>query len=110
MMASVSLGEMRDLVTVEVPTDVMDDTGATTRIFTVFRQIWCRIKPVKPSARFEADRKAGVVSHTLYFRSDPSFSADWRLRLGARVFQVLSFDADDDRNGFTRAYCEETVS
>ena len=109
MRAPTLLGSMRHLITVEVPQDLIDASGATHRSFSVYGQAWCHIKPMSLSARFEADRKSGVVTHMFTFRSIAAFSADWRFRLNARVFQVLAFDDGDEHKGFTRAACEEVT-
>ena len=109
MTPPVFIGTMRHLVTAEAPVDVVDDAGATLRSFSVHSQVWCHIRPMKQSLRFEADQRSGVLSHMLIFRSIPSFGADWRLRLGAREFRVLSFEDGDVCKGFTRAFCEEVT-
>ena len=109
MRGATLLGSMRHLVTVEVPQDTIDASGASHRSFYVFGQAWCHIQPVSLLSRFEADRKSGVVTHMITFRSIAAFSADWRFRLNARVFQVLAFDDGDENKGFTRASCEEVT-
>ena len=102
----VSIGTMRHLMSAEAPVDVTDATGATIRSYSAVTQVWANIRPMRQAQRFEADQRSGVLSHMLVFRSIPGFGADWRLRLGARLFQVISFDDGDDCKGFTRAYCE----
>ena len=107
MKQTVFIGSMRHLVSAEAPVDVTDATGATIRSYSVYGQVWANIRPMRQAQRFEAGQRSGVLSHVLVFRSIPGFGADWRLRLGARLFQVISFDDGDDCKGFTRAYCEE---
>ncbi len=107
MTTPVFIGARRHLVTVEAPIEVTDETGATIRTFSPLAQVWCNIRPVRQTTRFEAGKRDGVLSHVLIFRSIPSFGADWRLRLGPRLFQVLAFDDGDARKGMTRASCEE---
>ena len=109
MSTPVFIGAMRHLISVEAPADVMDGTGATIRSYSAVTQVWANIRPMRRAQRFEADQRSGVLSHMLVFRSIPGFGADWRLRLGARLFQVISFDDGDDCKGFTRAYCEEAT-
>jgi len=109
MKTPVFIGTMRHLATAEAPVDVADDAGAVSRSFSAYAQVWCHIRPMKQTTRFEADRKTGVATHMLIFRSIPSFGADWRFRLGGRLFQVLAFDDGDERQGFTRAFCEEVT-
>ena len=107
MSARPDIGRMTALVTVEAPQDVMDAGGATRRSFGVHGQVWAQIRPARASMRFEAGRPSGVVSHMLAFRSIAGFSCDWRLRLGARLFLVDSFEDGDEAPGFTRAFCQE---
>ena len=109
MRPPIFIGTMRHLVTAEAPVDVTDDAGATIRSYSAYGQVWCHVRPMKQAARFEADQRSGVMSHMLIFRSIPGFGADWRLRLGARLFRVLAFEDGDGSKGFMRAYCEETT-
>lgn len=107
MSARPDIGRMNALATFESPVDVMDAGGATLRSFSLYGQVWAQIRPLRLFSRVEAGRLAGVVTHIITFRSISGFSCDWRLRLGERLFLVVSFDDGDEISGFTRALCQE---
>ena len=100
-------GALRTRLVLEAPQDLADDIGGTTRSFVPVTSVWAAIEPLSAARVWQAQQAEQEISHriTLIYRAD--FTADMRLRLGARIFEIRSaYDLDETRR-FSSLDCWE---
>jgi head-tail adaptor len=107
MSGAVFTGQLRRRVTLLMPVSTIDNSGFQSRIYTNGPQIWAHIRTVQMAGRYGADRQEGLVTHHITFRSLSPFGAGYRFVLGARIFEVVSFQDCEGLPCFMRAYCQE---
>ncbi len=109
MSARLPIGARRYFVTLLAPVATPDDNGGATIAFTPQAAFWARLSPRSQAMIYRNDEQGRSVTHDIFFRTRPGLSAAMQLSLGARVFQILSFDAFDEKGVTTRAQCEEVT-
>ncbi len=107
MSARLPVGSRRHCVTILAPTDTPDDEGGLVRTYAPVGTLWARIVPRSQAMILRADQQQRAVTHEIFFRAWPGLTAEMRLTLGARVFEILSFEDFDETGATTRALCEE---
>ena len=107
MSARLPIGARRWLLTLEAPIDTPDDNGGVARTYAPLATLRAQIIPMTDALIYRADQQQRLVTHDIRFRAWPGLTAAMRLTLGARVFQILSFEDYDDKGATTRALCEE---
>ena len=100
-------GQLRRRLTLQIPSVTSDTFGFQIRSYVNGQQLWAHIRTLRLSSRYGADRPEGVVTHHITFRALSAFGAGFRFVLGARVFEVLSFETCEGLPLFMRAYCQE---
>ena len=107
MSGAVFVGQLRRRATVQIPAMTMDEAGCESRVYGDGPQVWAHIRTLRLSARYGPDRPEGVVTHYVTFRAMAPFQAGYRLAVGGRLFEVLSFEICEGLPVFMRAYCQE---
>jgi SPP1 family predicted phage head-tail adaptor len=101
------VGGLRHYVTLEAPVDTPDDNGGVSRTFVATATFWARIAPKSSAMIDRADQQQQLVTHDITFRAWPGLTGAMRLRLGTRLFQILSIVDADEKATTLRASCEE---
>ena len=107
MSGALLAGQLRRRVTLQSPTMITDSSGVQFRSYANGQQVWAHIRTLRLSSTYGPDRQEGVVTHHITFRAIAACGAGYRFVLGARVFEVLSFETCDGVAVFMRAYCQE---
>ena len=107
MSGALLAGHLRRRVVLQSPTTTSDGSGVQSRSYGNSQQVWAHIRTLRLSSTYGPDRQEGVVTHHITFRAIAACGAGYRFVLGARVFEVLSFETCDGVPGFMRAYCQE---
>lgn len=110
MNAKVSVGARRRLMTLVAPLTVADDNGGVVTTFAPVATLWARIAPRTQAMIFRNDEQGRNVTHDIYMRRRDGLTADMRLLLGSRAFQILSFDFADEKGVYLQALCEEVTA
>ncbi len=100
-------GALRTRLVLEAPQDVADDIGGVARSFVPITSVWGAIEPLSAARVWQAQQVEQEISHriTLMYRAD--VTADMRLRLGSRVFEIrAAYDLDETRR-FSSLDCWE---
>ena len=101
------IGALRARLTLEAPTDVMDDNGGFTRTFSTLATVWGEITPTRGWSSFDANQSEEVLTHRIRIRWCSDVSARNRLRLGARIFTIRKVLDEGENRRFLRLDCEE---
>ena len=107
MSGALLAGQLRRRLTLQSPTTMTDGSGVQSRSYGNGQQVWAHIRTLRMSSTYGPGRQEGVVTHHITFRALAAFGAGYRFLLGARVFEVLSFETCDGVPLFMRAYCQE---
>ena len=107
MSGALLAGQLRRRLTLQSPTTMTDGSGVQSRSYGNGQQVWAHIRTLRMSSTYGPGRQEGVVTHHITFRALAAFGAGYRFVLGARVFEVLSFEICDGVPVFMRAYCQE---
>ena len=107
MSGALYVGQLRRRLSLQVPSETVDDTGFRSRVYGNGPQVWAHIRTLRLSARYGPDRPEGVVTHHITFRAIAGFQAGYRFELGGRVFEALSFETCEGLPAFMRAFCQE---
>lgn len=109
MSARLPAGSRRRLMTLAAPQAAADDNGGVTMTFQPVATLWARLVPRSQAMIFRNDEQGRNVTHDIYFRRRDGLTADMRLLLGSRVFQILSFEFADEKGVALQALCEEVT-
>jgi head-tail adaptor len=107
MMTRPSIGSRRWLFTLEAPSDTPDDFGGVSRLFAAVATVRGRLTDIAVAPSFRNDQQGQNITHEIAFRARDGLSAQMRLRLGARLFQIVGLQAIDEKGFFVKALCEE---
>ena len=98
---------MRQRLGIERPVRSADGGGGAVETWETVAEVWGAVIPVTGGERVEADAVTGGVTHEIWLRYRTEVSADMRLRLGSRLFEVRAVIDVEERRRFLRCLCEE---
>jgi len=105
-----SIGHLRDRMTLEAPDEMPDGAGGVTRNWSALAQIWAALEPLGGGDGVVADKRVARLTHRVVMRMRRDVSLNHRLRLGARSFTIRSVrDAAEDGR-FVECLVEEERS
>jgi SPP1 family predicted phage head-tail adaptor len=105
-----NIGRFRQRLSLEAPVETPDGAGGVSRSWVVLSPLWGELRPVSLSDVFDHDRLNGQVSHRITVRSRIDLTTKHRLKLGTRVFRILSHRTLDAYGRFTEILAEELLS
>jgi SPP1 family predicted phage head-tail adaptor len=101
------IGGLRHKAIIEQPLDEPDEAGGFARTWQSVAEVWCNVESLRGSAEFIASSEQHLVDHRIHIRWRPDMDSSKRLRIGTRVFSVISaFDADNARR-YMVCHCRE---
>jgi len=105
------LGAMRRRVELQQEARTPDGGGGFTVSWTTVATVWAEITPLAGRERIEAMRLQGELTHRIVIRHRRDLAPDhqWRLRLGARTFNVRAVINQGERDRFLELLCREAV-
>ena len=101
------LGGFRQRLAAEAPVDARDAAGGAQRSFVAQFDLWARIEPISALPQFLASRDEATMTHRITIRAGLAVGPGWRLRKGARIFEILAAPQDDAGSGFVACRCRE---
>ena len=108
--AGPTIGARRTRLVIEAAIDTPDDTGGATRSYATVTVVWAQVETLRGALGFAGDQQQAVVTHRVTLPWQDGFSSGYRLRAGARVFSILTWQAVDERRAFIACECEELTS
>ena len=106
-MKAPSLGAMRHRLTIESPVDTPDGFGGLIRSFVARANISAAMEQVKMDQRAVSFGETVEITHLVHLRASANVAAGWRLRKGARRFEIMAVLPDDRASGFILCHCRE---
>jgi SPP1 family predicted phage head-tail adaptor len=104
-MKAPSLGAMRHRLTIESPNESADGFGGLIRTFVEHATVFAAMEHVKMVQRSEAFGETVEITHSMRLRRNADVAAGWRLRKGARCFEIIAVLPDDQASGFILCHC-----
>lgn len=108
-----NVGAMRQFVWVQVPVQTRAPDGQVSTGFVDQYPRYGEIRSLSGAELVRAQQVQATVTHRVTVRSDTltrQLQPAARLRLGARLFNVLWVDPVDGKNREVRVYCTEEVT
>jgi SPP1 family predicted phage head-tail adaptor len=101
------IGGLRRKVIIEQPVDEPDDAGGFTRTWQPVDEVWCHVESLPGSEVFYGSSEQRLIDHRIRIRWRPDMDSSRRLRLGTKIFSIISaFDADNARR-YMICHCRE---
>jgi head-tail adaptor len=91
------LGNMRNLATIEQNTPSQDTIGGTVDSWSTFSTWWCELSHVKGGEAFRGRAVHAAADSLAVGRYLPGVTAQMRVVLGSRTFEILGLDDVDNR-------------
>ncbi len=102
---------LRDLVTIQTPTDAVDSIGGQTVSWSTHASVYAQVKNIfKASAggeRFFRQMLVDKASHVVKIRYLSTVTPSMRVLFGSRTFQIRGVDHEEQNSRWTYLYCEE---
>lgn len=102
-------GRLRHKVTLELPGTATESRfGApSTGGWSEWRTVWARIVPLNGTERFQAQQMFDKVDHRIETRWVPGVTADMRVGMGQRVFEIEAALNVDELDRELHLMCHE---
>ncbi len=102
MNSGATIGDLRQRVTLEAPSDSADDAGGFARGFIPLATLWARVSAQQGDAAFVEERREQTVTHLVTIRWRADVTNDMRFTMGATVLTILAaYDSDGARRFLT---------
>ncbi|MEO0618818.1 MAG: phage head closure protein [Pseudomonadota bacterium] len=102
-----ALGELRHRLTLEMRNVESDDAGGEIVTWIGGATVWGEVTPLSGVEFLRQDRLASTLTHRVRLRYRDDVSAAVRLRLGGRIFEILSVRDVEERHRWLECLCEE---
>lgn len=102
------IGQMRDRVVIQRPTNVPDEFGGWAQVWTTFATVWAR---VETTGGTEADLANGITAtlqSRVTIRTLPGLLPTYRVKFGTRFLSINAILNDEART-YSALLCVETV-
>jgi SPP1 family predicted phage head-tail adaptor len=103
----VSAGNLRHLVTLEIPSATPDGAGGQSMVWQTLVQVWAEITPLAAEEITSADQVEARATHRIRIRWRSDVTAAMRVRLGARLFAIRGVTDQGERGRYLVLLCEE---
>jgi len=101
------IGGLRHKAILEQPVDEPDDAGGFVRTWQAIDDVWCHVESLRGTEEFDASSEQRLIDHRIRIRWRPDMDSSKRLRLGTRIFSIISaLDADNSRR-YMICHCRE---
>ena len=103
------IGQMRERVILQSPTNTLDEIGASTVTLTPLATVWARVTPVDLKERDESGRQAafGAYQVVIRYRNDIAYTLQvtWR----GRLMNISEVKNTDERRQFITLLCRDAL-
>ncbi len=106
-MSGSGIGAFRRRLVAEEPVDVANASGSVARNFVARFSLWGNLERLNTQAQFVAGRDEAAMTFRIHLRANAALKAGWRLRLGARCFDILAIEPDETACGRITCRCLE---
>ncbi len=103
-------GVLRKRVTLQAESRTDDGAGGYALSWTDVATVWAEIAPLGGREAFAAHRLEARVTHRVRLRYREGITADMRLVMGSRVFNIRAVLNEGERNRWLDLLAEEGVA
>jgi len=104
------IGKLRDLVTIETPSDAVDGIGGQSVSWSTHSQVYADIKAISARELFFAQKLEGNTTHRIRIRYLSTVTVSMRIQFGSRTFQIRGVVHEEQDSRWTDLLCEEGVA
>lgn len=108
-MTAKRLAAMRERVTLEEAVAVADGGGGSMVSWVAVAEVWAAIRPRTGSEVVDAGGIGGRVTHEVTIRYRDGVTAQRRLRMGSRIFDIKAVIDEGEAHRFLTCLVEERV-
>ena len=113
MIPSLKAGDLNKRLTIQKDTaTTQDGTGDIPPNWTEFCQRWAKVAQLSGTEQWRAQQVFPTSTHLIEMRWDKKandITAEFRFKLGAKVFNILAVDNVDEANAVLRFTCMQAV-
>lgn len=107
---TISIGELKQRVTLQYRTRVQDSSGSWTDTWTDWKtNVPARIRPISGREYYVSSKPQSTVSHEIAIRYLAGVKPAYRISWGSRTFDIDAVINIGEENRFLILNCEETV-
>ena len=100
------IGKMRYRVTIQYPSDGVDDYGNAIDSWENLTTVWADIQPVSGREYLTASQATSETQFKIYIRYIPNVNAKMRVIHNEQTFEILAV-LGDKRSGMLTIMCKE---
>jgi len=89
-MTAISIGKLRDRLTLESPSRASDGGGGATITWQTVAQVWAHVRPISGDERLRHDAVTGRVTHEVWLRHRGDVVPAMRFTDGARILDIVA--------------------
>jgi SPP1 family predicted phage head-tail adaptor len=103
-------GQLKRRLLIEAPVETPDGSGGVIRTYATAGAIWAAVTPLSVREITDAARLGVVVTHRIVLRMRTDLSNRHRLRLGARIFRIVTTRDQDGAGRFLEISAQEQTN
>jgi SPP1 family predicted phage head-tail adaptor len=104
-----SIGAMRHRVDLQQRTRTSDGGGGVVSSWGTTATVWASMTPKTGIERFKVGQIESPITHIFRIRYRSDFDSTWRIKYGARLFNVLRVLNVDERSAYLDVMASEGV-
>lgn len=101
------IGKLRNRIVVEAVTRTSDGGGGAHETWAPVATVWAAIETTDGAENMRSEATSGRISHTVIMRHHDAIAPAMRLRLGARILEIIAVYDADGRARFLTCLCRE---
>jgi SPP1 family predicted phage head-tail adaptor len=105
-MSPVSIGALRERLTLEAPSRAGDGGGGATVTWDPVAELWAAVRPITGDERLRHDAVTARVTHEVWIRHRADVVPAMRFTAGARILHIVAV-LDPGRRDRLQCLCEE---
>jgi SPP1 family predicted phage head-tail adaptor len=86
----VQSGQLRQRIEIQAKVETRDTRGGVIETWSTVGLRWASIEPLRPRELFQAQQVDARVSHRVIMRHYDGLTDEHRLKLGMRIFHLMS--------------------
>lgn len=110
MSSNSGAGALDKRITIQAQTKTPDGQGGFTTAWTDIATIWAAIWPVSANETVQAAQPVMIISHRIRIRWRSIMRPTWRLKFGARYFNIVSIICPNEGREWLDIMCKESAS
>jgi SPP1 family predicted phage head-tail adaptor len=104
---SISIGRLRQKVTLEKATSTTDNAGGCTETWASVVSFYADIRPSGGDEAYRQGKVQDKITHKVYCRWRSDIKTAYRLKYESRYFNIKSIKNIDERDRFLELTCSE---